>query len=294
MNIRESLPSKKFQKIALVVIILSVVFIFISIKKPFSGGGYVQKIFKGEVETVTIGSIVYKDTDGDGLFDWEESLWGTDPEKSDTDGDGISDKEEVDKKRPETSEGGDESLTETSLLARDLFSTIVSLKQNNSLTEENLESIANQLAGSINSATYDTYTLDSLIVVDSNNNSFIKYFKETDKIFLASKNSHIGEELSVLTDFIEDPTSNQSKLEVIISEYKKISSDLSKLDIPESISKDHLALINTYDKIAQSIEEFLYINDDPLRTLSGLSNYERYSTNILDIFKRIDSYYLPQ
>ena len=36
-----------------------------------------------------------KDTDGDGLKDWEELLWKTDPNKMDTDGDGTPDGEEI-------------------------------------------------------------------------------------------------------------------------------------------------------------------------------------------------------
>ncbi len=37
----------------------------------------------------------FLDTDGDGLLDWEEALWGTDPKNKDTDRDGTSDGEEV-------------------------------------------------------------------------------------------------------------------------------------------------------------------------------------------------------
>ena len=36
-----------------------------------------------------------KDSDGDGLKDWEEELWRTDPNKPDTNGDGINDFEEI-------------------------------------------------------------------------------------------------------------------------------------------------------------------------------------------------------
>ena len=31
------------------------------------------------------------DNDGDGLQNWEETMYGTDPDNADTDGDGLSD-----------------------------------------------------------------------------------------------------------------------------------------------------------------------------------------------------------
>ena len=40
-------------------------------------------------------SYAIQDTDGDGLPDWEESLYGTDPKKADTDGDGVNDAQAV-------------------------------------------------------------------------------------------------------------------------------------------------------------------------------------------------------
>ena len=39
--------------------------------------------------------VYLKDSDNDGVYDWEEALFGTDPHNPDTDGDGISDSEEI-------------------------------------------------------------------------------------------------------------------------------------------------------------------------------------------------------
>lgn len=38
---------------------------------------------------------IYQDSDGDGLPDWEERLYGTNAQRADSDGDGISDAEEI-------------------------------------------------------------------------------------------------------------------------------------------------------------------------------------------------------
>jgi hypothetical protein len=43
----------------------------------------------------TVRLTIFVDTDGDGLSDFEERRYGTDPRRADTDGDGISDREEI-------------------------------------------------------------------------------------------------------------------------------------------------------------------------------------------------------
>lgn len=50
------------------------------------------------------------DTDGDGLLDWEEALWGTDPNNPDADGDGTSDGAEVAAHRNPKKAGPNDSL----------------------------------------------------------------------------------------------------------------------------------------------------------------------------------------
>src|SRR3990167_6963602 len=45
--------------------------------------------------TTTNSALLAKDGDSDGLKDWEEQLWKTDPYNPDTDGDGTGDGQEI-------------------------------------------------------------------------------------------------------------------------------------------------------------------------------------------------------
>jgi len=68
--------------------------------------------------------ILEKDSDGDGLLDWEESLWGTDPFLVDTDGDGILDGEFVASRKKDKSTSqivADENLNFSEQFSRDFF-----------------------------------------------------------------------------------------------------------------------------------------------------------------------------
>src|SRR3989338_5773509 len=52
------------------------------------------------------------DSDADGLKDWEELLWKTDPNKEDTDGDGINDNEEITLNRNPLKAGPNDKISE--------------------------------------------------------------------------------------------------------------------------------------------------------------------------------------
>src|SRR3990167_7988543 len=54
--------------------------------------------------------ILSSDSDNDGLKDWEELLWKTDPRNPDTDGDGTTDNEEILAKRDPRKPGPDDLM----------------------------------------------------------------------------------------------------------------------------------------------------------------------------------------
>lgn len=55
-------------------------------------------------------SIAQKDTDGDGIKNWEETIIRTDPNNPDTDGDGISDGRETEQQRSPVKAGPDDMM----------------------------------------------------------------------------------------------------------------------------------------------------------------------------------------
>src|SRR2546423_718695 len=55
-------------------------------------------------------NLLDKDSDNDGLKDWEETLWKTDPHNPDTDGDGTPDGQEVKEGRNPSVKGPNDKL----------------------------------------------------------------------------------------------------------------------------------------------------------------------------------------
>lgn len=293
MVLQDYLPSKKFIYILLVVLLVFVIGLTVKILKKNGGIEYFKKSSKVAVsENISVGSLVYSDKDGDGLWDWEESLWGTDPNNPDTNGDGIGDKEAVDAKRPKTEDGADdENLSETSIFARNLFSTLVSLNESGSLTEENLLSISTSLADSINNSQYlEKNSIKDLSVVGSTESNKFSYQNTINKLFDKYYKTKLGKEMEVIPLYLEDPVTNQVIIEGIIEDYKNMSEEMVAISVPEDISIVHLSLINALYRTSLSIQEILYLNDDPLRGLAGLSQHEKSSNQVIDYINKINNY----
>ncbi len=88
------LPSRKFAIIALALLLaVGGLFLF------FGGEAMRRKTADAPQKEIVSGAVrgknSQKDSDNDGLKDWEEVLWKTDPQNPDTDGDGTPDGEEV-------------------------------------------------------------------------------------------------------------------------------------------------------------------------------------------------------
>lgn len=70
---------------------------------------------KNSALSLVIAAEAAKDSDGDGLKDWEEAIWHTDARKTDTDGDGTPDGEEVKQNRDPRIPGPNDRYTPVSV-----------------------------------------------------------------------------------------------------------------------------------------------------------------------------------
>jgi hypothetical protein len=141
------LPSKKFMAIFALIVLFGGGLFFLS--------RYQKKVVTKNQEAMKIklGEFVDRDTDSDGVKDWEEALWGTDPLKGDTNDDGISDKDDIDKKKfalNQQNTGGDISEgNETDVFSKELFTTLISLKETGALTPETISDLAQKLGSNV-------------------------------------------------------------------------------------------------------------------------------------------------
>lgn len=296
------LPSKK--------IVISVIFALLVLTIGFFalgyGGKYLDKdnlLKKGKdisVTDITIESLS-KDSDNDGLKDWEEALWKTDVNNPDTDGDGTADGEEVKLSRDPLKAGPDDKLEEKVLSAisqsgvggginpsgsavnlTELFSKNLGLQTSNGI---NPLSADNQgLLDKANSSTekllkdfiasFSPVLSESLFNVSSDNSktAIEKYDKELEKIFyeIPYPKKTEGEV------FIEvAKTKNISLVDVYIDYYKKTISRMKQVAVPSSFIKDHKQWVESLTASLRVNESMKEIERDPLRTIIAMQEDER-------------------
>jgi len=292
---KKYLPSKKFSYIILGFIILGIIFFTVS-NLFFGKNSYIalNKNAKLQSEKITLNNLLQKDTDSDGVMDWEEALWGTDPNKEKTFNDtkdinyikqkradlNLSDKNEL----TENNEG----LTETDKFAQQFFASLSAMKQSGQIDKATIDNVSSSLGQNIVDPTLiDKYTekdinLSSNDGIDAQNT----YYTNTKKTFEKYRTEGLGDELEIVSTIVgtektEDTQDSVNKLTNIANAYQEFAQKMVELEVPESLAQFHLPIINSANNTGISVRNMIEVINDPIIGLSGLSQYEKYSDDLI-------------
>ena len=279
---------------------------FINKKMAVEGAALTQE----RVKKIT--ADLEKDSDNDGLKDWEEALWQTDKNKADTDSDGMQDGEEVRtghdplnpakndlliKAENSSSTSSKNNLIKgpTEQLAVDLFSKYLNLHSNNSnpldqATKDNLiQSVTS--SGIINSINlpFTTHTKKDLKVISGQiSQADIDTYVAAVKNIIHKNYPGVGDgELLILQKAVDNnDTATLKKLDPIINSYLLSSKNLLSLSVPNTLVQEHLDLVNSFTHMGESISYMKQGFDEPLLVLVDM---ERYSQFIIDMFQALQA-----
>jgi len=243
-----------------------------------------------------------KDTDGDGLKDWEEILLGTDPlDPTSTQEEGVQEELEELRARykeynetknfaPDTSSNSG-NLTE--VVAKELFVRYIQSKQSGSF-ETQKDNIINDLISDNAINQSDFYIIDNLTLsLDNTTTSLHTYGNEVMKRIARYPDINAAQVMIVLYVVIEEK--NSSALTEILNQarlYKALSSDLSTLTTPSQVSSLHLTLINLIHNAGEVLLNISNTSNDSIKTLLNADLYQKNLVmaeeilgNIAKIFK---------
>lgn len=237
-------------------------------------------------------SLVNKDTDDDGILDWEEGLWGTDPTKKETTA-GVPDSTAINKLKSEqssstgtTNEQGEPllnegqnnaTLTQTDKFSRELFATVASLSQNGVMDQATIDQLSSSLADQIqNSAPRKVFLISEIKTINNDRfQTFLSYYDALNDIDKKYKIDYTA--LDVLGQFVIDENnvdvSALIKLDLIIANTNKTIGAMVKMSVPTSISTLHLNAVNALQRLSENLSDIRLYDTDVVVAINGISQY---------------------
>jgi hypothetical protein len=279
MSIQKYLPSKKFS-IGILSVVFLCVFIFILIPVFFVNDA--KQTNNVQIETLSFDDLSELDSDGDGLYDWEEVLWGMDPFNPDTTGNGMLDGQEVAARRRELqAQSGvlnDTPLTYTDALAQQMFLFVAG---NPSVQIRDINTFADSLTSDVLDLELFSYLNTSDVSVDSSVSVDVYY---RDVVEVISELAFVENDLSLIELYMvfEDETEHRKNLIEQINTYKNILELFLAIDVYQEALDYHIDVANSIVQVTTILEIILFNTfNDPIIALSALSQYEKVRENFL-------------
>jgi len=277
---KKYLPSRTFVVgVAFILIILVTIFGVSKLIKYLKN----KNVFNRAPTKVLVRDLIQKDSNNNGIADWEEALWGLDPEK-----DGKSNKEIIELRKKELAERNnplseeEKALEENDILSREFFAVIMSLFESGNLSEETITEVSNIVGERIRLEPIpDKYTKE-MLVIKGGEDADLLYFQAFQKLLDKYADADIGGELIIVAQAIAANNPQAiSTVGSIAASYSSFAKELIKIPVPLNISTGHLKLANDYEKTGQSIEGLMQILNNPMVGMKALLNYKKYSEEIL-------------
>ncbi len=252
-----------------------------------------------------------KDSDNDGLKDWEESLWKTNPKLADTDNDGTNDGDEVrqnrDPLKTNTSKTGQpndkaseqliaeqkrteiefQELNQTEQISRVLFSEYLAAKNANQLSAADKNTIISTAGAMFEASLIPKYSLSDLkLSADNSNQAIINYVNGLGQAFFTgTTETNVENELVIIDRAVKNANEKELiKLNPIIEGYTKTIAKIELLTVPASLASINLSLLNDLNSIKISLIKIQKLFSDPAQAINGMNIYQKTSAQVVKDF----------
>lgn len=253
-----------------------------------------------------------KDTDFDGLPDWQEALYGTDPADPESFQVGIKDGEAVAQGlitpkvavRPESRVTDIDSIpgvaaapaSLTDRFSQALISQYLQNRGESIPTSEEIagfvdDAVANLLA---ESETRDSFSSADVRVAGSGSAALIAYAVEIERVFDTHTPAGFRGELSYFSQAMKGDRSAYTKIEAASEMYARIARDMMATSVPSDARQAHLSIANAIMHLSEVTADMAAMDTDPVRALMGISLYRRYAEEMLAGFKNLEGVFRAQ
>jgi hypothetical protein len=288
-NLKKYLPSRKFVTILLIIAVF--IILFFAVKGVISL--FINKIHKDQQAKLLVetpASISQKDSNNNGIPDYEEYLWGLDPTKN-----GQGNKNIIDTKKKALADSGviipddSKSITDNEILSRQFLATIISLQQTGDLSQESMTSVSEALGKNIEATPIaDIYTNKMMITQSDSTVANTTYKNALTNLISKYSNADIGSELTFIIQGLEnkDPQALYAA-STVADAYQSFGKDLMKITVPKSLASIHLSMANNYEKTGESIKDLAKMLSDPIIGMKAIVNYKKYSDTLASDLEKL-------
>ena len=223
------------------------------------------------------------DRDADGLADWEETFWGSDPLKKDTDSDGANDGAEVAVGRSPLTAGPNDKITDPT--ERLLALTRSAVETKNSLL------LSPNLVGKIMPA----LTLADIKIKEAPTREFIQTYGDQIQTVMSVYNSSALNEATLTLEVIDKgKKENVAKIESINQTHNQVIASLLKLEVPRGAEIIQLNLLNSLLRLSEASFKMSLIEKEPELALSAVNKYGADLKNFLSAVDTLNFYFAGQ
>ncbi|MFA6158496.1 MAG: thrombospondin type 3 repeat-containing protein [Candidatus Paceibacterota bacterium] len=231
-----------------------------------------------------------KDSDNDGLKDWEEVLYGTKPNDPDTKGQGLGDLKEVEKIRASSTITVDtfansSSTTATDRFSRELFTRYLEAKRaGQDITPELSDAIANDLTSKSYDVEMPAFDATTIKTVNTSDLSFIRtYGNDLATIATTPMPDGVPNELFIIEEITtQQSTSDQNSADLseLIDRYTRMHEKLIKMKVPADIKSAHAQFVQGLEILRDAVIGAKSLDTDPVGALPKIAQYEDGATII--------------
>jgi hypothetical protein len=232
-----------------------------------------------------------KDSDNDGLPDWQEALYGTDPNNATSNGKGMTDGEAVQKGllTPKTLSNALATSTTptvpgkapaagsvTDEFAKTLYIEMMKVQGAQPLTADQISSVVQSSLAKLETQQkpLSTYSDSDVVVGGSGAASLTAYTVAVEKAFSTYGVTTEKSELLYLQDAAEkNDTAALRKVQAVGKAYTSIAKAVAKIPAPKEAAAAHLHLVNALARTGSAISDMGTFDTDPIRSLLGIGTY---------------------
>lgn len=241
------------------------------------------------------------DTDGDGLPDWQEALYGTDPQNPESVQEGMRDADavaqglvsprflseaavEADIEDSEIPGAKTDPNSLTARFARQFFSSYVTTRGEVPPTGEEIQRFVEE-------ATADLFANDPAFItvgdVKQGTGSVSTYITSLDSALVSANAAGQESELTYFDALVKGDASKRADLVRISGAYARAAEAFKNVSAPPGLAAAHSELINASHGLSVATESMATYENDPLRGFVGMSGYNIHSEKLVAALKLI-------